>query len=161
MPAEHKPPSGPNAEVWRVSLAGRVAAVATTIFWLALVVGITVGGKAGAGLLALLWVILPSAVLVARQWAFVPYVALAADEVVIQNRFDRRSIPYAHIVDMKPGYGGILFMTKDRDVDVVAWAVQKSNLKKWQNEHTRADDLVDAVKARMVNQSGLATTDTA
>jgi hypothetical protein len=109
----------------------------------------------------LLWVILPLAVLVARQWAFVPYVALTADEVVIQNRFDRRLIPYAQIVDVKPGYGGVLFTTKDDDMGVVAWAVQKSNLKKWQHEHTRADDLVDAVKARMVNQSGLADTDTA
>ena len=161
MHAGYKPPSGPNVQVWRVSPAGRVAAVATTVFWLALMVEITVSGNAGSGLLTLLWAVLPLAVVVSRQWAFVPYVALTADEVVVQNRFDHRSIRYVHIVDVKPGYGGVLFMTKDRDVDLIAWAVQKSNLKKWQHEHTRADDLVDAVKARMVNQGGLSATDTA
>ena len=134
MRAGHKPPSGPSVQVWRVSPAGRVAGVATTVFWLALVVGITVHGKAGAGLLTLLWIILSLLAFACWQWAFVPYVALTTDEVVVQNRFDHRSIPYAHIVDVKPGYGGVHLMTKDRDVDVVAWAVQKSNLKKWQRE---------------------------
>lgn len=134
-------------QIWRVSTAGRVAGVVLVVGWLALALGITLGGGAPGGAVALIWWSGLLLVPWVWRWAFVPYVALKADGVFIQNRITSKFVPYPEITRVSGGYYGLTLRTSRGDV-VIAWAVQKSNLARWLHRQTRADEVAQAIVAR-------------
>jgi len=139
---------GSDTEVWRVTQIGRIGASVLGAIWLALVVGVTVEGNVGAGVVALLWIVLAVIIVGIWRWAFVPYVALAVEGVIVQNRITHRTVPYTAIVEVKSGYYGLRLLTKDHDM-ITAWAVQKSNASRWAHRSTRSDEVADAIMARV------------
>lgn len=131
--------------VWRVTAVGRFGAVAISVVWLALAVGFTVGNEPSV---VLLWVAFAAIMIGAWRWAFVPFIALTDTGVVIQNRLLRATVAYADIAAVQPGYSG-LTITRRSGGSVTAWAVQKTNMKRWQGrEDTRADQVAGAIRAR-------------
>lgn len=140
------PPSGPVTDVWRVDKSWRVASVLAWIGALAAVVGVAVwsgwlGGLVFAGLMA------PGAYFLWRS-CFVPYVALEPDCLFIQNRITAVRVPYRDIKQISGGYYGLRIVRTNGTI-VMAWAVQKSNFARWLGEHTRSDDVIDAIMARV------------
>jgi hypothetical protein len=134
-------------QVWRVSPSGRIAAVAVAAMWLAVAAGFTAAGVS-AGALIIVWLSAAVIAIGAWRWAFAPYVALQPDCLVVQNRLVRTSVRYKDIVEIRPGYSGVFMRQRDGDT-VTAWAVQKSNVRRWQGAtNTRADELVHAIQAR-------------
>lgn len=95
-----------------------------------------------------MWIVLGLLVIYAWRWTFVPYLGLTPEAVVVQNGVTHRSIPYSRIAEVRQGYFGLQLETKDYDI-VTAWAVQKSNLSKWAQTRTRADEVAEAIRARM------------
>jgi hypothetical protein len=116
--------------------------------WLALVVGISIGGNIAVGVTALLWISFALVVLGIWRWAFFPCIALTPEAVIVQNRLTKRSVPYSTIVGVKAGFYGLRLLTKDHN-DVTAWAVQKSNEAKWAHRQTRADEVAEAIMSRV------------
>lgn len=137
-----------DTKVWRVTSAGRIGGAALGTCWLALVFGLTVGGSVTSGAIALFWITLAIVIVGIWRWAFVPYIALTPDGVIVQNRLTKRSVPYAAIAEVESGFYGLRLVTKDHDV-VTAWAVQKSNASKWTHRSTRADEVAAAITTRV------------
>jgi hypothetical protein len=135
-------------QVWRVSPTGRGGAVSVALIWLVLVVLISTERNTSAGVIALLWIVLIVVGVGVWLWAFRPYVALTTQAVVVQNRITKRTVPYGTILDVKPGYYGLRLVTKNQ-ADVTIWAVQKSNVSKWGNRRTRADEVAAAIRAKV------------
>lgn len=76
--------------------------------------------------------------------AFSLRVTLTATEVVIKNMFRSHRLSLAEISSVASGYYGTVFTLRD-GTRVTAWAVQKSNLARWTETKTRADQLIDAI----------------
>ncbi len=126
--------------VWRVSVAGRVGAIALVVFVLGLSMLIAFGPGPNQERSA--WIIVFALAVVsgigAWRWAFVPKVILHDDTVEVRNRGTTKLIPYAEIDTVIPTYWGLQIRTRDRGT-TVAWALQKSNLSRWTHRSTRAD----------------------
>lgn len=105
--------------VWRVRLMGRIAAVGLLCLWVAMTLGITIGADTTSAALAIMWVTTIGIGLAAWRWAYVPYIALEPDEVTVQNRLLRYSIPYRDISSVRAGYGGITLVMSDGPQDRV------------------------------------------
>jgi ABC-type transport system involved in cytochrome bd biosynthesis fused ATPase/permease subunit len=118
--------------------------------WVALTVGVAMGGGVGGGAVALLSAAAVIIVIGVWRWAFVPYVALTDQGVEVQNRLLRASVPYSDISEVRGGYYGLTIVTK-RDEIVTAWAVQKSNWARWTKKQTRADAVRAAIMARVAS----------
>ena len=134
-------------QVWRVARGQRVGSLVMVIAWLALTLGVTIGGGVEAGVLVILWSVLPLVALMAWRMAFIPYVALTPSAVVVRNRIGTKTIPYADIASAHPGYYGTTIKTRSGS-SVVAWAVQKPNWATWFKQQTRADALAAAINQR-------------
>lgn len=139
MPAE--------TQIWRVTPAGRVIAVVVVLGFVVVAAGVTVGGTS-PGIAVILWCATVAIGIGAWRWAFVPYVALTPDGVVVQNMFDRVEVPYPDIALVGVSYAGLTIRRGSGGRLVVAWAVQKSNFARWMRRRTRADDVADAIRAR-------------
>ena len=143
-------PDNVQSEVWRVRLAGRVAAVVLTIGWIALAVVISAGSNAGVSVV--MWL---AAVLIgvgAWRWAFMPYLASSPDGVVIQNRFTRATVPWSEIARVRPGYYGLIIHKKTGG-SVTAWAVQKSNVARWTGKSSRGNEVAEVLMAWAISSS--------
>jgi hypothetical protein len=125
-----------------------VVSVTVLICWLAATVAVTVHGRGAAGLIAPAWIVFGLYLTYTWRWVFVPYVALTPEAAVVQNGVTHRTIPYSRIAVVRQGYFGLQLETKDYDI-VTAWAVQKPQVSKWAQTHTRADEVAEAIKARM------------
>jgi hypothetical protein len=134
--------------IWRVRPAGRAGAIGVVVLWLALSSAITATLGFAGGATAMLWVVVVLVVPLAWLLGFRPYLALTSDSVIIQNPLLRTAISYDQIACVKGGYYGLLIRTRDGDAKI-AWAVQKSNLAKWTRTRTRADEVADAILARL------------
>lgn len=124
-------------QVWKVSPLGRFGTLAAiSLFsyysWLIwsniFLVGLVIVGG----------------VVTAIRFAFHPAVILTDSEVMVRNPSGSKRIPLGDVVKVEPGYGGLTITTASGDL-VVAWAVQKSNLAKWKNSHTRADEVTATI----------------
>jgi hypothetical protein len=134
-------------QTWRVSTGGRVAGLVFTAFGLVVVVrallaiardGLELG--LAYGLLFGVALVLVPLVLTLR-----PAVTLTETDVEVRNPLRTLRVPVAEITDAKTGYGGLRIETRDGRA-VTAWAVQKSNLANWRGQHTRADDVAEAIR---------------
>ncbi|GIF53273.1 hypothetical protein Afe04nite_78120 [Asanoa ferruginea] len=74
-----------------------------------------------------------------------PAVTLTETDVDVRNPLRTLRVPIAEITDAKTGYGGVRIETRAGRA-VTAWAVQKSNLANWRGQHTRADDVAEAIR---------------
>ena len=99
-------------------------------------------------MIALLWIALLVVAVGVWLLAFRPYVALTTQALVIQNRITKRTVPYESILGVKPGYYGLRLITKNQG-DVTVWAVQKSNVSRWTNRQTRADEVAAAIRTKV------------
>jgi hypothetical protein len=138
----------PADTVWRADQWTRVGALFAMVVWLALDVGVTVGGGVAEGVYFLLWV--SGAGFSLFLWAkiFRPYVALTSTGLVVQNPILREEVKLDDIFSISVGYSGLLIRTQDGRV-VVASAVQKSNWARWLKEKTRADDIAAEITSRI------------
>ena len=135
-------------QVWRVSRTGRGGAIGVAMIWLVLVVVVSTRKNTSAGVIALLWIALLVVAVGVWLLAFRPYVALTTQALVIQNRITKRTVPYESILGVKPGYYGLRLITKNQG-DVTVWAVQKSNVSRWTNRQTRADEVAAAIRTKV------------
>jgi hypothetical protein len=121
--------------VWRVSSLGRFGGVVPIVSGAALCYLVAPPLAAVFGVLGLVgWVLT----------ALRPYVALTDADLVVRNPLRARRISIGHVSRVAPGYGG-LTVTTTGGTQIVAWAVQKSNLAQWTGRHTRADDVAEAI----------------
>jgi hypothetical protein len=127
-------------------MSGRVAAVVVVLIWIGLAVGVTAGY--GAALAAVLCPIVIVALFGAWRLAFVPYVSVSASGVIVQNPIGRSTVPYSAIAEVGTGYTGLVLRLKNGRA-VLCWAVQKSNAAKWSQSRSRADEVADAIRARV------------
>ena len=135
--------------LWRVSVAGRVGGTVVALGWLALALGITLGGNktpgAGSSPTVLIWTLFVVIIFGVWRYGFVPYVEASATELVIRNAFTERRIPWNQIETIKPGTLGLIIVTKDASLPKTAWAVQKSRGARWLNQRRRADEVADVL----------------
>lgn len=144
-----QPKSG-ESELWRVRLAGRVSGVVVVLGWVALSALITVGSTVGFAVL--LWCTVAVIALGFWRWAFVPYVALTADGVVVQNALRRVTVAWSDISRVYPGSAGLAIYRRSGGA-VIAWAVQKSNAKIWLHKRSRADFVAETIMARAASSA--------
>jgi hypothetical protein len=71
---------------------------------------------------------------------------LTSTEVIVRNPFGVSRTLLREIADVNAGYGGVAIWRVDR-TGVSAWAVQKTVIATWFRWHTRADDIVEAIRA--------------
>jgi hypothetical protein len=135
-------------QLWRVAKGQRIGSVVVSVVWVALAVGITVGGGVATGVIVILWCVVPLMMLMAWRYSFVPYVAMTPTAAVVRNRVGQTTIPYADIAEIRPGYYGTTIKRRSGGA-VVAWAVQKPSWATWSKKGTRADDLADAIRRRV------------
>jgi hypothetical protein len=136
-----------DVQVWRVRSVARVTSVGLVVALLTVTVVVTAGG-ARAGDLLVLWAIVVLLGLGVWRWSFAPYVALTATEVVVQNPFVRRSVPYAEVDDVGTGIGG-LEVRRHAGKPVAVWAVQKATWARPSRRTSRADDVAEAIRGRL------------
>lgn len=136
-----------DTQIWRVTPRGRAAAVVVAVAVVALAVGVTAGGSS-VGVVVILWLAAVFVGLGAWRWAFVPYVAMNATGLDVQNFLGRAQISYDDIDAVGVSYAGLTIVRRSGR-PVVAWAVQKSNLAIWFHRRTRADEVADAIRARI------------
>jgi hypothetical protein len=119
------------------------------IGWLALTLGITVGGNKTPGAdsspTVLVWVVFVVIVLGVWRYGFVPYVEATGTDLVVRNAFTEWRIPWNQIKTIKPGSMGLIIVTNDGWFPKTAWAVQKSRAARWMNQRGRADEVTDAL----------------
>jgi hypothetical protein len=137
------------ADVWLVPSGSRTASAIVTVGWCVLAAGVTLsGGAVGDDLL--LWAIAVVIAVIAWRWSCVPYVALTADAVVVQNMFSRTEVPYGDIEAISVSYSGVTIQ-RASGRPVVPWAVQKSGRATLMHRESRADELADAIRARLAS----------
>jgi Bacterial PH domain len=134
-------------QTWRVSTAGRVAGLVATAFGLVVVVRALLAIARDGMELGLAYGLLLGAALVVAPLVLTlrPAVTLTETEVEVRNPLRTLRVPIAEITDAKTGYGGVRIETRAGRA-VTAWAVQKSNLANWRGQHTRADDVAEAIR---------------
>jgi hypothetical protein len=81
--------------------------------------------------------------------ALTPFIAVRSEGIEIRNPHARQMVPWDDIVDITPGYFG-LTIRRRTGPDVVAWAVQKSNIARWTRHHTRADDVAEILRKEAI-----------
>jgi len=136
-------------QLWRVSDVGRVAGVLVLLGWLALTLGITIGGNrtpgAGSSPTVLLWILFAVIAVGVWRYGFVPYVEAKGTELVVRNAFTKKHIPWNQIETIKPGSLGLIIEKRQGGLPSTAWAVQKSRGARWTNQHSRADEVTYAL----------------
>ncbi len=146
-------------QMWRVSTAQRVLWVVVLLGWLALTLGITIGGNktpgAGDSPTVILWIAFVVVALGAWRYGFVPYIEATGTEMVIRNAFTKRHIPWTQIKTIKPGSIGLIVVTKEGGLPHTAWAVQKGRGARWTNMRTRADEVTAALMEHVPSAGSL------
>ncbi|REF95809.1 PH (Pleckstrin Homology) domain-containing protein [Asanoa ferruginea] len=134
-------------QTWRVSTAGRVAGLVGTAFGLVVVVRALLAIARDGMELGLAYGLLLGVALVVAPLVLTlrPAVTLTETDVDVRNPLRTLRVPIAEITDAKTGYGGVRIETRAGRA-VTAWAVQKSNLANWRGQHTRADDVAEAIR---------------
>ncbi|HEX6519721.1 MAG TPA: hypothetical protein VF070_06845 [Streptosporangiaceae bacterium] len=74
-----------------------------------------------------------------------PSITLTSSDLV-RNWFQRVTISLQDILDVRAGYSGVTIKSTGRR-PVCASAVQKSNASTWLNRRTRADEVVETIRA--------------
>ena len=132
---------------------GRVAGVVILLGWLALTLGITIGGNrtpgAGSSPTVLLWILFAVIALGVWRYGFVPYVEANGNELVVRNAFTKKHIPWNQIETIKPGSIGLTIEKKQGGLPSTAWAVQKSRGARWSDKQSRADEVTNALMERV------------
>lgn len=140
--------------VWRASAWQRAgAALAVVIMFLPAVgatwgsVELTGGGPfdtaAGA------WIIAVTIAAGFWRFAFVPYVAVEDDALVVQNPLRRRRLAYSEVTSVRTtDWPGLVVETSTQG-EIRAWAIQKSNWGRWRNKPARADEVAEAIRSRL------------
>jgi hypothetical protein len=143
--------SGPEIEVIRVSPEGRVGEIGLVLLWTIVIIAIANGSRpVGNGVLAMLSGLDLLIALGVWRWAFVPYVALRKDDMVVQNWMFHEVVPYSSITSVRPTRGGLAVFTDDAYLaECTVSAVQKAPISQWSNARTRADDVAEAIMARV------------
>jgi hypothetical protein len=133
-----------------------LSGVLLALGWTALTVAVTFDKTVSVGVAAGLWCSLAFIAVAVWRYAFVPYVTLTADALVIQNPYRSRTIAYGEISRARASSYGILIRRR-QGFGISAWAVQKSNYARTAGRHTRADDLVEAIMLRVQQSNSQAT----
>jgi hypothetical protein len=95
-------PAAELIQMWRVSPLGRLGAGVVVGFWIVLSLVFTLA-EVPRGVVLGAWLTTALIAVGAWRWAFVPFVALTAKAVVVQNRLRRTVIPYSDVADVQPG----------------------------------------------------------
>jgi len=142
-------------QIWRVRLAGRVVAPVLCVGgWSALAIGMTIGGGVPVVTIATVWCIAPVVAAAVWRFAFVPRIVLGTGSVTVYNPILHTSIDYADIETATPGYSGLTIVGRNGR-RVSAWAVQKSNAARWVHKQTRADEVAQAIMARVTDRPAI------
>jgi len=134
-------------QVWKVSPLGRIGGLLPAVF------GAVVWSMMARPVVAIL-----VAALGLVGWFLAvlrPFVALSDTELVIRNPWGLRRVELSDISRVDVGYSG-LTITTTTGSQIVAWAVQKSNLAKWTGRQTRADQVAATINA-VVESAGART----
>ena len=115
--------------VWRVGVVGRVGWILVFIFWLS--IAIVFSYTEAVSIAVLMWIATGLLAVFGWRSAFVPYISAGPKELVVQNRFWRRTIPWEDVEAIKPGYYGLLIKRRS-NMAVTAWAVQTGSWSKSQ-----------------------------
>ncbi|MFG1681378.1 hypothetical protein ACGFNP_14540 [Nonomuraea sp. NPDC049269] len=138
-------------QVWRVGYAGRIAGVLGTVVFAGLMVAfaaigvqMAVSGDAFIGVLSLIGVCPLIGAAGVRCWLLGvrPNITLTEDSVVVRNPYKTYRVSLAEISMVSGGYHGLCFTLTDGR-QIVAWAVQKSNIARWLGRRTRADGVTE------------------
>jgi len=84
--------------------------------------------------------------IVIHRAAIRPQVALTRAGVEVRNPWSTVALSWEEVAGAEAGYNGVLILSRSGR-PVMAWAVQKSNLSTWMKRSTRADQLVEAIRA--------------
>jgi hypothetical protein len=74
-----------------------------------------------------------------------PFVSAGPEGVHVQHPLRRYDPSWAEVTEVQPGYHGLEITTRADEI-VVAWAVEKSNLTRWLQRRTRADDVAEVLQ---------------
>ena len=125
------------------------AGVLVLLGWLALTLGVTIGGNrtpgAGDSPTVMLWIVFVVVALGVWRYGFVPYVEATGTELVIRNGFTKRHIPWTQIKAIKPGSMGLMIVKKEGGLPNTAWAVQKGRGARWMKMRSRSDEVTAAL----------------
>lgn len=77
---------------------------------------------------------------------FGPSITLTSSDLIVRNWFQRVTISLQDVLGVRAGYSGVTIDSARRG-PVCASAVQKSNASAMLNRRTRADEVVDAIRA--------------
>ncbi|MFI7440782.1 hypothetical protein [Nonomuraea indica] len=140
-------------QVWRVSYTGRIAGVlgaliSTGVFIVLGWSGAYVAGGDGPDAFISALVLIGAGLLCGSAAVYCclqsvrPCIMLTDDSVIVRNPYKTQHISLAGVARVSAGYDGICITMRDGS-QIVAWAVQKSNLARWLGRRTRADAVVD------------------
>ena len=135
-------------QVWRVADGVRMIAVFAAGFFLFLALVATAVGLLLAAT-ATMWVIALLVTVCVWRWYLVPYVALSSEWLVVQGAFAHRAVRCRAIREARPGLYGLRINTTSGGF--IAWAVQKSKFAEWLHRSTRADEVVEQIMQRAVD----------
>ena len=130
---------------WRPRLAGRVCGVIFAAGSALATIGAVINVVRGDLVLLTGLVLFPVCGVLSWQLSIGSSLTLTPAEVIVRNPFGTSRIPLPDITDVKAGYGSLAIRRADRTT-ITAWAVQKANIATWLRRHTRADDVVEAIR---------------
>jgi hypothetical protein len=138
-----------SVQIWRVRPFGRFGSLVVAAGSIILAAGITFGAThEGLGVVAVLWIYASMVSVGVWRGAFVPYIAVMPEAVVIQNPIVRLKVPWTDITGAGSGYYGLRIERKSGN-SITAWAVQKSNTARWGHKRVRADDVANVIMERV------------
>jgi hypothetical protein len=123
-----------------------LAVIGAPLFLVMAVVSLLPEVKFGAARGSLFTLVFLASAVVLVRYAVRSKIELTATHLVVHNALKSYSISLGDIRMMSGGYNGIQIAVAGRR-SICAAAVQKSNWNTWRGNHTRADDVVDAVLA--------------
>jgi hypothetical protein len=84
--------------------------------------------------------------LVLSGWRFlvIPSIAVEDEGIAVQNPFSRGVVPWNDVVEVVPGYSGLVIRRRSGP-PTVAWAVQKANAATWLKKRTRAEEVAETL----------------
>jgi hypothetical protein len=131
---------------WRPRLAGRTCGVISAAGSALATIGAVINVVQGDLVLLVGLFLFPVCGLLSWQLSIGSSLTLTSTEVIVRNPFGVSRILLREIADVNAGYGGVAIWRVDR-TGVSAWAVQKTVIATWFRLHTRADDIVEAIRA--------------
>jgi hypothetical protein len=135
------------AEIWRVSLVARAGGCVIALIWFSISIAVATA-SAPNWFRATIWSLTVFVVWMVWRCSFVPYLDLDKEDLIVQNLITRSAIPYSEITQVKPGYYGLVVDMRN-GTSLTAWAVQKSNIARWTHRTVRADQVAEAIMARV------------